>query len=222
MPAPVGSKPAWTTPAAPAWTGVPAWAARSTPVCICRPGQNGSNGSRTKVVQPNGSVSTAPGTMAASGTRCSTGTRDAATLAANSATSPMAMMRTKPISSSSGDRVLQRVEAGLESRLQLVGDLFRSTHRTRHLEHDQQSRQSKDVVDRCVAITLEREADRQHEQLNRLHQQVRHEQRAPLLGDVVRFRQREEEAGKRSGDGEDDEDRVPNEVRDSEDVVADD
>ena len=62
-----------------------------------------------------------------------------------------------------------RVEKGLE----LVRDLLGAAHRAGDLEDDQQGGQRKQVTHRCVACALQREADGEHEQLDRLPDEPR-------------------------------------------------
>ncbi len=80
-----------------ACTATPLGAARSIPVCTCRPGQNGSYGSSSKLVHPKGRVTTAPVTMPASGNRTWLGICEAVTTHTTPPPATIATMRRNPV-----------------------------------------------------------------------------------------------------------------------------
>ena len=111
-------------------------------------------------------------------------------------------------------------ERHVHNRLELVGGLLRAAQRPGHLENDQQRGEGKEVVDWADAVVLERKADREHEQLRRLHEEVGREMGRPHLRQVVGLREHEQQAGEGGCDREHDEHRVAHEIADGEDAVS--
>ena len=73
----------------------------------------------------------------------------------------------------------------VDGRLELVGRLLGAAQRPGTLNTSRSEARANRWWTGRRAVLFEPEADRDHEQLRGLHQQVRGEVRSPLLGDVV-------------------------------------
>src|SRR3982074_3194339 len=100
---------------------------------------------------------TAPTTTPLSGKRTGRGTSAATT--SHTAQAPATIAITRSIRSGLHECVCDVTECRRDRRLQLVGRFFRSAHRARNLEHDQQRGQREEVTDRREAVELEGEAN---------------------------------------------------------------
>src|SRR5438105_15201092 len=103
------------------------------PVWMWWVGQPGSKGSSTRLVQPNGCVTRAPGTTADTGSLRWLGTWAAAT---SMSTTPPATIASRRITPSPGRA--RSVERREQRGLELVHRFLRAAARARHLADDQE------------------------------------------------------------------------------------